>query len=170
MLRSRCWNRLMWAISLNLKWSFFKRKQNWIPHVVASENITWTRMHSSRMRTGRSLTVWRGGLPAGGSLPAGGGSPCWGGSPCRGGLLARGGSLPGGVSLPGGSPCRGVLPTGDPPMNRMTNRCINITLATTSLRPGNEIWGTISLAVWNPLPNYVADGRASPATFSSTRV
>ena len=64
------------------------------------------------MRTGRSLTVWRGGggLPAGGSL--------------SGGLLA------GGVSLPGG-----VLPTGDPPVNRMTNRCKNITLATTSLRP-----------------------------------
>ena len=34
----------------------------------------------------------------------------------------------------------------------------------------NEIWGTIWLAVWNPLPNYVADGRAGTATFSSTRV
>ena len=63
-----------------------------------------TRMHSSRMRTGRSLTVWRGGPP-------------WGVSSC-----------------PGGSPCRGVLPV-TPPVNRMTNRCKNITLATTSLRP-----------------------------------
>ena len=148
--------------------------------------IHLTRMHSSRMRTGRSLTVWRRG-----GLLAGGGSPCWGGSPCKGGLslpggalLARGvgspwwGSLPArgvsllggspcwGVSLPGespcqgGSPCQGVslvgcwgvsLPGGfsllgglldrgfslleTPPVNRMINRCKNITLATTSLRP-----------------------------------
>ena len=54
-------------------------------------------MHSSRMRTGHSLTVcWGGGV-----LPAGG-------SPCPGGLggfslpRGRGASLPEGVSLPGG--------------------------------------------------------------------
>ena len=61
------------------------------------------------MRTGRSLTVWWGGV----SLP-GGVSPCrgvvlpaggfylLGGSPCWGGLPAGGFSLPGGVSLAGG--------------------------------------------------------------------
>ena len=144
-------------------------------------------MHSSRMRTGRSLTVCCRLLPGGGGfslpgggfslpggvLPAGGGSawsrggsPCqgevsaWsrGGSPCWGGLpglegvsaWSRGGGSPcrGGVCLvPGGSPCRGVclvrggvLPVGGgwpetPPVNRITDTCKNITLATTSLRP-----------------------------------
>ena len=93
-------------------------------------------MHSSRMRTGRSLTVCRG---EGFSLPRGGDggllagvSPCLGGLPA-GGPLARGGGspCPGGFSLPGGgggsSPClvgeggvlpawrgRGALPAGDP--------------------------------------------------------
>ena len=103
-------------------------------------------MHSSRMRTGRSLIVW-GGLPAEGAslperagLPAPGvGSPCWGASlprgvslsggfPCRGvslpggvlptqgGLPAGGASLPGGFSLPGGPPCRGGSPCRRPPL------------------------------------------------------
>ena len=81
------------------------------------------RMRSRRLRTGRSLTVWRGGgvsLPGGFSLLGGSpcrGSPCQGGSPCRGAL-----------------PAGGVLPAGDPPVNRMTDTCKNITLATTSLR------------------------------------
>ena len=90
-------------------------------------HITETRMHSSRMRTGRSLTVccsllpggW-GGLPPGGLLLGGG----WSGGVClrggvvpglggllRGGCLVRRGGLPpggvvpgpgGGVCLPGG--------------------------------------------------------------------
>ena len=65
--------------------------------------LVLTRMHSSRMRTGRSFTVRRGG-----------GSSCRGGLPAQGGcLLARGvsllgGSLLSGASLPGGSPCRGL--------------------------------------------------------------
>ena len=140
-----------------------------------------TRMHSSRMRTGRSLTVCcsllpGGVLPAGGVsawsegvLPAGGvsvwsgegsawsrgvslvlGGSAWsgGGSPCLvwGGFsLVLGGCLPGpgGVSpwsrgvclVPGGSPWSrgGSLET--PPVNRITDTCKNITLATTSLRP-----------------------------------
>ena len=89
-------------------------------------------MHSSRMRTGRSLTYagrglltgvggspyWGGGLlvgegdgsPLGGaSFP--GGSPCQGeGVSFQGGLLA-GGSHCWGTSFPGGSPCQGVPPS-----------------------------------------------------------
>ena len=66
----------------------------------------------------------------------------------RGGLLGRGGegergwgvlvaiSLAGGVSLAGGWVSQHALKqTPPPPMNRMTDRCKNITLATTSLRP-----------------------------------
>ena len=104
---------------------------------VFHSKISFTRMHSSRMRAGRSLTVCRGGLPVqrGVSLSRGG-SPCpegglpvqrgvslpGGGSPCRGGGL----SLPRGVLLAGGgvlsaggwdSPCPGgfSLPWGDSP-------------------------------------------------------
>ena len=68
-------------------------------------------MHSSRMRTGRSLTVCCSLLPGGrgGSAWSRGGSPCrgWGGV-CLvpGEVLPGGGCLPG----PGGSPCWGDLP------------------------------------------------------------
>ena len=83
----------------------------------------------------------RGGLLPGGYAPGG-----TGGYPCPGGFsLPVGGLLPGrrGFSLAGGgvvwsrgfSLAGGVLPTGDPPVHRMTDRCKNITLATTSLRP-----------------------------------
>ena len=87
-----------------------------------------TRMHSSRMRTGRSLTLCcsllpgEGGLPVpgGGVLPAGGVCLVRGIPPCQGGLPGPGGSarsrgvppwsggfLPGlgGFSLPGGGVC-----------------------------------------------------------------
>ena len=86
------------------------------------------------------------------------------GGVCSGGVSAPGGSVPGGCLfrgdglLPGGVCCQGgLLPVGgrgcllggvwsrgigipacseaDPPVNRMTDRCKNITLATTSLRP-----------------------------------
>ena len=64
-------------------------------------------MHSSRMRTGRSLTVCCSLLPGGGWVWS------WGG--CL---------LGGGVVLP----ARGDV-------HRITHTCKNITLATTSLRP-----------------------------------
>ena len=86
------------------------------------------------------------GLPAGGSpcwgevsllggLPAQGGLPAWG-SPCPGVCSPYWGVLPaqGGVSLPGVSLPGGVLPARDPPVDRITDTCKNITLATTSLR------------------------------------
>ena len=71
-----------------------------------------TRMHSSRMRTGRSLTVYWSVLPSwGGSAPGGGLLP--GGSASQGGgcLLRGWGSTPGGFSLPRGGVCtqRGCL-------------------------------------------------------------
>ena len=77
-----------------------------------------TRMHSSRMRTGRSLTVCCSLLPGGG-VPGPGGCLVWGSAWSRGvpsprgegGLPAGGGGcLPGmgGCLVPGGSPCQGV--------------------------------------------------------------
>ena len=54
----------------------------------------------------------------------GGGLPARGGSACQGGLC-----LPGGVGIPA---CTEADP---PPVNRMTDRCKNITLAKTSFRP-----------------------------------
>ena len=103
-------------------------------------------MHSSRMRTGRSLTVCCSVLPDGG-LGGWGGSP-WsrGGSPWSrgefslvGGVVWSGGVsawCQGGVCLVPGGVCL-VLGgfSGDPPANRITDTCKNITLATTSLRP-----------------------------------
>ena len=73
-----------------------------------------TRMRSSRMRTGRSLTVCRSLLPGGGLLPGGclfpGGSALGGSAPggwCLlwGGVCSGGGGV--GVSAPGGSDPRG---------------------------------------------------------------
>ena len=76
-----------------------------------------TRMHSSRMRTGRLLTVFRGLLFPGECtcqrgdvyLPEGGctcrGVYLPGGCTCQGGVPARGVYLPGGV--PGGGTCQG---------------------------------------------------------------
>ena len=83
------------------------------------------------MHTGHSLTVCQG-------LPPSGGSP-WQGvvSFAEGVSLARGVSLAGGL-LDRGCWGGGGIPActkADPPVNRMTNRCKNITLATTSLRP-----------------------------------
>ena len=115
-----------------------------------------TRMHSSRMRTGRSLTVCCSLLPRGGVLLGPGGislvrgeggvclvwgglpGPGWGGSPwSRGGSPCRGGV--GGVCLVWGGWWCLPGPGGDspetPPVYRITDTCKNITLATTSLRP-----------------------------------
>ena len=106
-------------------------------------------MHSSRMRTGRSLTVFRSLQPGGGGTWSGGVYLVRGGVPGPGGVyLVPGGctwsqgGVPGpggGVPGPGGG-CtwsRGGVPGQvlPPPVNRMTNRCKNITLAKTSFRP-----------------------------------
>ena len=99
-------------------------------------NVLETRMHSSRMRTGRSLTVCCSLLPGGGvvCLVRGGVLPA--GGVC----LVQGGVLPAGeVCLVRGGVClvlggEGCSPEA-PPVNRITDTCKNITLATTSLRP-----------------------------------
>ena len=64
-------------------------------------------MHSSRMRTARSLTI-NGGLPARGGVPAQGGLPR--GSVCPGGCLLRVGYY-------------------HPPPRGQTDTCKNITFA-----------------------------------------
>ena len=66
--------------------------------LVSNHNLAETRMHSSRMRTGRSLTVCWSLLPGGVSAPGG----CVSGP---GGLSARGVSVPGGICSRGGGVC-----------------------------------------------------------------
>ena len=108
-------------------------------------------MHSGRMHTGRSLTVCRSLPPGGGLLPGGEGICSQGEGVCSGGVSAPGGSGLGGCLLPEGCLLPGVSAQGrggvyswgesqhalrqTPPVNRMTDTCKNITLATTSLRP-----------------------------------
>ena len=102
--------------------------------------IIWTlnvnkiiRMHSSRMRTGRSLNVCCSLLPGG--VSAQGGVCLVQGGVC----LVRGVCLPGpggGVCLvPGGSAWSRGGARRTPPVDRITDTCKNITLATTLLRP-----------------------------------
>ena len=83
--------------------------------------------------SGLGVCAWSGGVCVSGQ----GGWCAWSG----GGVVCL---VPGGVSDPGcvpglgGGVCVWCVPCGippAPPVNRMTNRCKNITLATTSLRP-----------------------------------
>ena len=73
-------------------------------HRMFSLKDVWTRMHSSRMRTVR----------------------------CSG-CLGRGGCVGGGVCLGGAGVCLGVY-TSPPPVNRITDRCKNITFPQLHLR------------------------------------
>ena len=72
-------------------------------------------MHSGRIRTARTLTIgWGVYLP---------------------GVVHP----PGWCTCPGGCTCQGVyLPRYPPPVNRMTDRCKNITLPQTSFAGGNN--------------------------------
>ena len=129
------------------------------------KDLQETRMHSSGMRTGRSLTVCCSLLPGVGGLDMGG----WGvggvclvrgvgvggvclvrgvGGVCLvrgvGSAWSWGGCLPGpgGFSLPEGClPGPGGPAWRTPPVDRITDTCKNITLATTSLRPVIRVWG-----------------------------
>ena len=114
-------------------------------------------MHSSGMRTGRSLTVcWillsggGGCLLQGVSAPGGSapgvsvGGVCFGGCllwGClfRGHVCSQGGvcywrGVCGGVSAPGGCGIPACTEADTPPVDRITDTSKNITLATTSLR------------------------------------
>ena len=91
---------------------------------------------------GRSAPGGRGGVWSRGVSAPGGwclvwGGLVWGSAPRGGG----GGVWSRGLSAPGGSAPRGVVSQHalrqTPPVNRMTDRCKNISLATTSLRPVN---------------------------------
>ena len=83
-----------------------------------------TRMHSSRMRTGRSLTVCCSLLPGGGCLVRGGllwwGVWSGGSAPGGGGGAWSGGSAPGGLSGPEGIPACTEADTPLPPVDRHT--------------------------------------------------
>ena len=79
-----------------------------------------------------------GGVPVLGDVPGPGGT-CLGGYTCMGGVPSPGGGctclggVPAqGVHLSGGVPARGSTCPGTPPVNRMTNRCKNITLPQTN--------------------------------------
>ena len=74
-------------------------------------------MHSSRMRTGHSLTV------------------CWSLLPGGGVHASRGAMLPGGVCASGGVVSQHALRQTPPPVDRITDTSENITLATNSFRP-----------------------------------
>ena len=86
---------------------------------IRSEITHWTRLHSSRMRTARALTVSHSMLARGGSVCSGGecllqgGLSALGGCVCSRGVSALGGGLlPGRGVCSGGSPPRGCLLTG----------------------------------------------------------
>ena len=87
--------------------------------------------------------VWSGGVSGPGGVWSGGVCLVWGGVSGRGWCLVWGGVPgPGGVlglggwcAWSGGVCFSALWDTTTPPVNRMTNRCKNITLATTSLRP-----------------------------------
>ena len=141
-------------------------KKIWIQN--SYKTMASSRMHSSRMCTGHSLTACWSLFPGGVSAPWGcapegvwsEGCLLWG-FVCSGGCLLQGGVCSGvwggwegvwswGVSGPRGSTLGGICSGGcllwgvwypsinwcrHPPVNRMTDRCKNITLATTSLQP-----------------------------------
>ena len=79
--------------------------------------------------------AWREGVSLAGGDLLGGGSPWQRGLLCRGGL-GRWGFLGRGV-LPGRGVSQHALRQ-TPPLNRMTDRCKNITLPQTSFAGGNE--------------------------------
>ena len=89
-----------------------------------------TRLHSSRMRTARALTVSPSMLCAGGWGCLLQGGVYLGGSASRGVCSGGGGCLlPGeGVSAPGGVVSQHALKQTPPPVNRITHACENITL------------------------------------------
>ena len=120
------WVSSRWALLLC---RLFERKRRIAGSICISVG---TRMHSSRMRTGRSLIVCRGGGP--GSDPPQFLPWVWAlaGREC---LLGRGVSLAGGGCLLLGGQYPSMHWVRPPLADRITDTSENITLATTSLRP-----------------------------------
>ena len=132
---------------------FSPKKSTGCPVVSRLKKYLRTRKHSSRMCTARLLTVSQHALPRGvpamgvylpwgvyllGRVPARE-CICPGGCTCQGVYLPRGVDLPGGVPVQGGCTCLwGCTCPGTPPVNRMTDRCKNITFPYTSFAGGNE--------------------------------
>ena len=92
-----------------------------------------------------------------GGVPARGGCTCQGvylpegGVPARGGCTCLGGvPVRGGVYLTGGGYTWSGTPNPPSPVNRMTDRCKNITLAKTSFRPVKIFSGLVSPCLNNP--------------------
>ena len=107
-------------------------------------------MHSSRMHTTRLLTISQHALIGGctclgGFLPRG--CTCPVGVPAKGVYLPGTVYLPEGVYLPRGCTCAGTHP-----VNRMTDRCKNITLPQTSFAGGNKTFGNIMY--FNRIPQF----------------
>ena len=98
-----------------------------------------TRLHSSRMRTARMLTISPSMLCA---------RRCawsWGCFGLEGGCLVWGGCLAWGGGGGGIPACTEA----EPPVNRMTNRCKNITLPQTSFAGGSNCSsGTFRVEAW----------------------
>ena len=91
----------------------------------------------------------RGGVPAPGGCTWSWGWVCSGGVSAPGGCtwprgcLLQGGVCSGGVSAPGW----GVSGQVPPPVNRMTNRCKNITLPQTSFAGGNYMLNATAMLI-----------------------
>ena len=125
-----------WLFKLKFSWNYDTGTLNHVNkriHVQLGErwvnnklDLDLTRMHSSRMRTARLLTVSQYALSGGRCPCLGGVCTCRGctcrGCTCPGGVPTWGCSCPGGY-LPGGRTCPGGVPAQVlPPVNRMTDR------------------------------------------------
>ena len=121
-------------------------------------------MHSSRMRTGRSLTVCWSLLPGGGSGPGGcllpgGSGPVPG--VCSGGVWSRGVSASGGVCSGGQSGPRGVGGSGPVPGGLLLGGSAPRGVSQHALRQNTPpLWTESQTPVKTlPWPNYVAAGK-----------
>ena len=105
--------------------------------IEITDYINMTRMHSSRMRTGRSLTVCCSLLPVVGGGSGPGGVCLVRGGVCSGGTWSGGVSAPGGCLVWGGGFCSGGVsqhalrqtPSLFLWTEFLTHACENITLA-----------------------------------------
>ena len=120
--------------------------------LLAVSNCTiTTRMHSSRMRTGRSLTVCRSQLP--------GGCLLWGGVCSWGGV-----SAPRGVSVPRGVSALGVCVYSQggllPGVSAPGGVCSRGGVSQDALRQRPPLWTESQTPVKTlPWPNFVAAGK-----------